>query len=61
LQVDADLWRGQTRPIGRDHGVVQIHRQRLELWRAELSDRLGDAQQARIAHAEDRLNGHGLS
>ena len=51
-QVDADLRCGKTGAIEMDHRFAHVGEQRLELRRAEGRDGLGDAQQARIAHAQ---------
>jgi hypothetical protein len=60
LQVHPDLRRGQTSAVGRHHRLLQVHHQLVQLGRVEAGDGLGVAQQARIAHFQDGVDGHGL-
>ncbi|MCY1374547.1 hypothetical protein D9M69_618960 [compost metagenome] len=59
LQVHADLRRGQARAVGGGHGVEQIGHQLVQLGGVERGHGTRHAQQARVAHFQDGLNGHG--
>ena len=58
-QIDADLRRREPGAADRVHGLEHVVDQRAQFGGVEGGDRLGDAQQARVAHLQDLANGHG--
>jgi len=58
LQIDPDLRRGQSSAVGRMHGVEQVNDQAMERGGVKGLHRLGQAQQARIAHFENFTHRH---
>jgi hypothetical protein len=57
--MNADLRRRQPCAIGRLHRVDQVIDQGVEFQRAERRHRVRAAEQARVAHSQDLVDGHG--